>query len=128
MNEQNLTFLGPGILLLFFSLKHIRMTLVLLLMSYGIFSLITNIIGSLKVDLSVCSKDFFLEELLCKLNLTSTFDLKESLLLRNFQLWMGFFLSIVWFFSLTFINYIGEKKDKDIDDFLDSASDYTIKI
>lgn len=58
----------------------------------------------------------------------STFDLKKSVILRNFQLWMGFFLSIAWFFGISFIEYLGLKKEKEIDDLLDSASDYTIRV
>lgn len=44
------------------------------------------------------------------------------------QLWLGFFMCILWMVGLKFITTLGLKKDRDIDDSLDSASDYTIKI
>ena len=79
INEQNLSFLGPGILLFFFYLKHVRMCLIFLLLSYGIFSIITNIISSEDINIEIClKKSTSIEELLCKLNLISTFHLKKS--------------------------------------------------
>ena len=55
-NEQNLTFLGPGILLFFFYLKYVRMSLIFLLLSYGMFSITTNIISSENIDMEICMK------------------------------------------------------------------------
>ena len=79
INEQNLSFLGPGILLFFFYLKHVRMNLIFLLLSYGIFAIITNIISSENINMEVClQKPTSIEELLCKLNLISTFHLKKN--------------------------------------------------
>jgi len=44
MDEQSLAFLGPGVLLIFFYLKQVRWTLLLVFLTYGVFSLFTNIL------------------------------------------------------------------------------------
>ena len=41
---------------------------------------------------------------------------------------MGLFVSMAWFIGVKFIEYLGNRKDKEIDELLDSASDYTIRI
>jgi hypothetical protein len=44
------------------------------------------------------------------------------------QLWLGTLMCLIWMIGLKLITTLGMKKDKEIDDSLDSASDYTIKI
>lgn len=43
MNEENLSFLGPGVLLFFFYLKYLRITICLFTLGYGSFALLSNI-------------------------------------------------------------------------------------
>lgn len=57
-----------------------------------------------------------------------TFDLKTSASLRLLQLWLGAFVAICWFIGIKLIEYLGKKKNEEVDDLLDSASDYTIRI
>ena len=44
------------------------------------------------------------------------------------QLWLGLVFSFVWVVTLRFIKFIGREKNKMVDLYLRSASDYTIKI
>lgn len=48
--------------------------------------------------------------------------------MRNLQLWIGMLAALFWFFGIKLIEFLGEKKNQEIDDLLDSASDYTIRI
>lgn len=46
----------------------------------------------------------------------------------NFQIWLGFCMCIFWLLGLNLISALGARKDREVDDSLESASDYTIKI
>ena len=49
-------------------------------------------------------------------------------MMKIIQLTLGMILAIVWFFSIKFTFYLGEKKNEEIDEMLESSSDYTIRI
>ena len=129
MNEQNLTFLGPGVLLFFFYMKHMRLMVLLLLMGYSFYSIISSIYSPDVINFNTCSgKTAGVEKILCQYNAISTFNLKTSPLLRHFQLWIGMFFFVIWKIGVRFIELLGEKKNEEIDNLLDSASDYTVRI
>ena len=66
---------------------------------------------------------------ICLFNENINFQMISSnSFLMNFQLWLGFFMCIFWLVGLKFISSLGARKDREIDDSLESASDYTIKI
>ena len=104
MNEQNLTFLGPGVLLFFFFLKHVRLMVLLLLVGFSFYSIISSILSPVQITVSECSgKNSFLEKWICQYNSISTFNIKASPLLRNFQLWIGMTFFTIWTIGIKFI-------------------------
>lgn len=71
-NEQEYTFLGPGILLFFFYLKHIRIIIIFIMFSYGGFAFITNFLSQdVNID-EVCLSKYEFEKQLCQLHSIST--------------------------------------------------------
>lgn len=64
----------------------------------------------------------------CYINTILTFNLKKSSFLRVLQLSLGTLVTICWFIGIKLIEYLGKKKNEEIDDLLDSASDYAIRI
>jgi hypothetical protein len=56
-NEENLTFLGPGVVLFFLYQKRIVYMIILTALIYGIFSLLTNYSQNLYDSSSVCDKE-----------------------------------------------------------------------
>ena len=43
MNEENVSFLGPGVLLFFFYLKYLRISISLFVLGYGSLALFSNV-------------------------------------------------------------------------------------
>lgn len=78
---------------------------------------------------NICKVHSGLNYYFCYLTEISSFKRKiGNNLLIQFQLWSGVLMSIVWIFTVKFIKYLGDHKNLEIDELLDSASDYTIRI
>ena len=118
MNEQNLTFLGPGVLLFFVYLRHIRLTIAMAFLIYGAFSLATNIITFSANPKYPCPTDTDAITLYyCQYNVMSSSDNKLTYPFLNYlQLVLGFVFSFVWVCSIKMIKYLGELKDRHITD------------
>ena len=66
---------------------------------------------------------------ICIFNENTCFSkIKGNKFLMEYQLWNGFVMCVLWMIGLRLIISLGLKKHKWIDDSLDSASDYTVKI
>ena len=46
----------------------------------------------------------------------------------SLQLWLGFIFCMVWIVAVRLITELGIKKDTEIDESLNSASDYTLRV
>ena len=129
MNEENLLFLGPGVLLFFFYLKYLRITIVIFALGYGSFALLSNIFSPNSIDYSAClQKINDIEKWFCQVNISSTYDRSSSTFLKVFQLVLGLIFGIIWLFSIKFTSFLGERKNNEIDDMLESSSDFTIRL
>ena len=60
--------------------------------------------------------------------MATTYDRNSSMMMKIIQLSLGMIFSIVWFYSIKFTFFLGEKKNQEIDDMLESSSDYTIRL
>ena len=101
--------------------------MILLFMVYGSFSLLTNLLFEFKTE--NCKGLESLLYGLCFYNENSTFSQKnKNEFYMSIQLWLGALMCLIMMVGLKLITTLGMKKDKEIDDSLDSASDYTIKI
>lgn len=56
MNEENLSFLGPGVLLFFFYLKCLRISISLFAIGYGSFALLSNLFSPNTIDFTACEQ------------------------------------------------------------------------
>lgn len=97
----------------------------MILVIYGIFALVTNLIGDQATINEECATDPY-----CQYKHNSSIENKnyDEMDIIYAQLWLGFIFSIVWAITLRFIKFVGREKNKNVDEKLRSASDYTIKI
>jgi hypothetical protein len=114
MDEQSLAFLGPGVILIFFYLKQVRWTLLLVFLTYGVFSLFTNIImADSDYCLRLCQLYTGMDFYFCYLTEISSFKRKiGNEYLVQFQVWIGFIMCIIWIFSIKFIKQLGDSKNE----------------
>lgn len=47
-------------------------------------------------------------------------------MLKQMQLWAGFICTVFWALGFNIVEFLGYKKHEEIDDLLDSTSDYTV--
>ena len=121
---ESLAFLGSGVILFFFYTKRIFLVILGCLLIYGIFSLITNIVFEESTE--NCEKPGAFP-FLCQWKISSSLSNKtghQEYLVP--QLWLGFVMCLFWGFAVHLIRAEGRKKNREIDDQLDSSADYQI--
>ena len=101
-NEQKLDILGPGILLMFLYKRSIIAVLGMILVIYGIFALVTNLIGDQAIINDTCKSDPY-----CQYKHKSSNENKGNDAFNIAQLWLGLTFSFVWVVTLRFIKFVG---------------------
>lgn len=103
-------------------LKYITAALLTICVVYGIYALVTNLIGN-TVDNSECDNEY------CVFRNSSSDDNKfEPQIHQVVQVWLGLFFCIAWIFLLRVIKYFGRRTTHKLDDRFKTASDYAVKI
>ena len=123
---ESIAFLGSGVILFFFYTKRIFLVVLGCLLIYGIFSLITNIVFEESTE--NCEKPGAFP-FLCSWKISSSLSNKnghQEYLVP--QLWLGFVMCLFWGFAVHLIRAEGRKKNREIDDQLESSADYQIFI
>lgn len=97
----------------------------MILIIYGIFALVTNLIGDEATIDDTCAEDPY-----CEYRHKSSNENKnyKDLSIVYAQLWLGLAFSFVWVVTIRFIKFMGREKNQIVDRNLRSASDFTIKI
>ena len=126
INEEEATFIGPGVILFLYYTKMMFLLVFLLIVVFGIYSVTTNIlIGNSHRD---CSSPGALS-FLCEIKLITSLESKDGrddLLIG--QLILGFVACFIWSLAIRVIRAIGRRKNKLIDDYLDSSADNCVLI
>ena len=121
INEEEQTFLGPGVILFFFYTKRIFLVVCFSILIYGVFSLVTNLIS--EESAQNCDKPgglFFMCELKVETEIANKKGRDEYLIP---QLCLGLVMCIFWSISLRLIKALGRRKNQEIDDKLHSSAD-----
>ena len=117
-------FFGQGIILFFYYTKRMILVVLSVILLYGIYSLVTNlVVANYSSD---CSSPGPLP-FLCQFKIQSSIEAMEGrddLMIG--QLVLGLIICIVWSVSLRLIRAKGRRKMHEIDNKLDSSSDYCI--
>ena len=66
---------------------------------------------------------------LCPYKVASSVDRKVKDSVKfNVQLWLGLAACLIWIIAVKLIRVLGRRKNREVDEFLNSSSDYSIKI
>lgn len=126
--EEELNFMGPGVILFFYLNKRLLALTLLVSLLFSLYSMITNIVGDNYVydcgSMPTGPIPFLcgLKRVLCISNKRPA----EGWLLA--QLILGTVMCLLWALGTRLIRDFGRKKNRDIDAKLDSSSDYYVWI
>ena len=125
MNIDDYAYFGPGILLYFFYAKKLIILVCLAIILYGIYSLVVNISeGTHDHDCSVNPGSI---PFLCEWKKIITKNKESSSAsLHTIKVWLAIPMSILWAIGVRIVRDLGRMKNIDIDEKLDSSSDYCI--
>jgi len=116
-----MSILGSGVVLLFMFKKTFSFILLSAVVIYAIFAIVTNLMGSSSTTVSEC------EDAYCEYRTKASSENKlEPGLFTIIQWWMGVGFCFVWIFILRMIKYFGKNADQNIDQCLNSSSDYAV--
>lgn len=124
-SPQQLSILGPGVILFFYFLKTIPIFLFTIILIYGIFALTTNIMGSTQEDYvsEGCSSHF------CRgIIQISDYNKFNPVVTETIQNYLGLLSMLLWGIYMKLLYYFGKRNEALIDKYLTSASDYAIMI
>lgn len=98
--------------------------LIIVLFIYGMFSMLTNIMGNSAVVSTACH-----DKLYCIFvhNISDENKIK-SWIIYQIQSWLGVVFCFFWIVVVKITKYFGEQKNRIIDEKLRSSSDYAIKV
>lgn len=98
--------------------------LIVVILIYCIYALLTNLIGSEAVVTKSCSEDLY-----CKFKQIISDENKPlTHSLHTVQSWLGLVYCIVWILLNKMLKYVGQERNRIIDEKLKSASDYAVKV
>ena len=118
-----LDVLGSGVILFFLFQKGIVANMLVAVLMFGIFTTLANLYGGdgpSTLDNCMDTKCIFLNNSSARNNLDDY--------LTNIEYILGMVLCLVWVFTLRFIRYYGRRKNKLLDEHLNSSADYAIKL
>ena len=76
---------------------------------YGMFALITNIIGMEAVISEICSNNLY-----CRIKAWVS-DENKNYQFNEIQSWLGLTFCILWIFGIRILKFVGKEKNKVID-------------
>ncbi len=121
---EEVSILGPGTLLFFYFNKRVILLVLLASLLFGLYSVITNYNGSnFAYNCSTSSKGAL--PFLCEWKVLTSLPNKPPTQLQP-QLWLGAGVCLVWIIGISAIGVLGQRKNREIDERLDSSSDYFV--
>lgn len=118
--SKELTFLGPGVPLLFVFTRLTILLLVGLMLVFSVYALVSNLTGDSCSNGANCEDSIFL-----RLSIANKITDTKSLTIQNYLLAAFLFLYVLFIQYLTYFMRLKERKS---DEQIDSPSDYSIMV
>ncbi len=92
---------------MFMFVKALSIIMLFVLLIYGLFAIVTNLMGGQTPEANTCDSDY------CRfVNNSSNKNKIQPSIMMIIQWWLGLFFCVIWLFSTRVIKYYGKKKHR----------------